>query len=195
MTKNQLFGLAITGLATVISCDSASKPTAEELASDDCPVGTFRPFGITDCVFPATDQFNQLIGVSDNRCAQGQPAIPPSCVNDSGERSYLTTSTKCAPGYRFMPGACNRGGTAGFGGGFVTGVAGAAGFAGESAGFGDAGAVGTGFAGGFAGTGGFNGTGFAGDATGFGGAGSSGVAGDSSGAAGDTGVGGGAGAG
>ena len=34
--------------------------------------------------FSATDANNQLFGVSDNRCASGQPAIPPQCISDAG---------------------------------------------------------------------------------------------------------------
>src|SRR5258708_5328936 len=110
MTKKQLLGiLAAGGLAAIISCDSGRAGTgAGGLDTKDCPIGTFRPVGISDCVFPSTDVNNQPIGVADNRCAFGQPAIPPQCVSDTGERDYLSSSMKCAPGYRFLPGACNR---------------------------------------------------------------------------------------
>jgi hypothetical protein len=109
MKKNDLLGiLAAGGLALVISCDGGSSATSAGLDANDCQYGTFRPVGLTDCVFPATDVNNQPFGVSDNRCAIGQPAIPPQCVSDAGERAYLSTSSKCATGYRFLPGACNR---------------------------------------------------------------------------------------
>jgi hypothetical protein len=166
MTKNRLLGvLAFGGLAAVISCDSGSSGTSSGLASNDCPIGTFRPVGIQDCVFPATDTNNQPLGVSDNRCAPGQPAVPPQCINDNGGRAYFSTSMTCAPGYRYIEGACDRtsgfagsvGASTGFGTGFGTGTAGTTGFgtagAGATGDFGEAGA------GGFA----------AGDGTGFGG--------------------------
>ena len=147
MTKNQTFGLLMLGaLGTTVSCEGGpSRPSASLGASDDCPYGTFRPVGIDECVFPANDVNNQLIGVSDNRCAVGQPAIPPSCVSDSGGRSYLSTSSNCAPGYRFSDGACDRGvgGVAGSSGFPVTGGAGSFG--------GGEGAAGLGAFGGFGG--------------------------------------------
>jgi hypothetical protein len=131
MTKNQLLGV-LGGLAAIVSCDSGSAgPATAGLDANDCPLGTFRPVGFADCVFPSTDVNNQPIGVSDNRCAFGQPAIPPQCVSDTGQRDYLSTSTKCAPGYRFSPGACDRNGfgtgTAGAFGAGTAGVTGAAG--------------------------------------------------------------------
>jgi hypothetical protein len=123
MTKTTLLGfLALGGLAALVSCDNGQGPTLGGLGANDCPYGTFRPAGLDECVFPANDVNNGQFGVSDNRCAFGQPASPPQCVSDNGERAYLSISTKCAPNYRFEPGACNRGGGAA---GFSTGEAGA----------------------------------------------------------------------
>ena len=141
MTKKQLLGLLASGsLAAIISCDAgAPDRAATSLDANDCPIGTFRPLGLADCVFPATDVFGQPIGVSDNRCVQGQPAVPPQCVNDNGDRPYLSVSSKCAPGYRYLEGSCNRNTVAGTAGTFGTG--------------------GGGFNGGFSGTDGFGGTG------------------------------------
>ncbi|HEV3030379.1 MAG TPA: hypothetical protein VG319_01995 [Polyangia bacterium] len=186
MNKRALLGiLAAGGLAVLISCDGGSSATSAGLDANDCPYGTFRPVGLSDCVFPATDVNNQAFGVSDNRCASGQPAIPPQCVSDAGERAYLSTSSKCATGYRFLPGACDRNNVStGFGTGSAgatstgiafpvmgaagdasTGAAGAIGTAGSfatvgEAGTGGAGASGSDFAGagGVAGTGGASGT-------------------------------------
>jgi hypothetical protein len=122
--------LALAGLAAIVSCDNGQDATMGGLGANDCPYGTFRPAGLDECVFPANDINNGPFGVSDNRCAFGQPAIPPQCVSDSGERAYLSVSTRCAPGYRFEPGACNRGGgAAGFP---VTGTAGAFGAVGAA---------------------------------------------------------------
>lgn len=152
MTKTTLLGfLALGGLAALVSCDNGQDPTTAGLGANDCPFGTFRPAGLDECVFPANDLNNFPIGVSDNRCAFGQPANPPQCVSDSGERAYLSVSMKCAPNYRFEPGVCNRinNGAAGIGGdagsgpfntgtaGAIVGAAGAAG--GPSTGFGAAG--------------------------------------------------------
>jgi hypothetical protein len=144
MTKNQLLGvLAFGGVAAIISCDSGSGGATSGLASNDCRIGTFRPLGIEDCVFPATDNNGLELGVSDNRCATGQAAIPPQCVSDTGQRAYFSTSTTCAPGYRFLDGACNRNtfptgsaGTFGTGeaGSFGTGEAGVTGASGDGAG-------------------------------------------------------------
>jgi hypothetical protein len=143
MKKTKILGLlAAGGLAALVSCDNGQAPTTAELDGNDCPTGTFRPAGQGECVFPADDINNAPIGVSDNRCAFGQPAIPPKCVSDSGERAYLSVSMKCAPGYRFEPGACNRltnTGTAGFFGG----DAGAGAFTGEAGAFGIGGTTGT----------------------------------------------------
>lgn len=162
MKKNDLLGiLAAGGLALVLSCDGGSSATSAGLDANDCQYGTFRPAGLADCVFPATDVNNQQFGVSDNRCAFGQPAVPPQCVSDVGDRAYLSTSSTCATGYRFLPGACNRNNVnTGAAGGFTTGMgtgvafpvsgeAGTTGFAGgEMAGQGgDAGSFGTGAAG------------------------------------------------
>jgi hypothetical protein len=142
MNKPKLLGIvAFSGLAVIISCDNGTGGTAGGLDANDCPVGTFRPLGLTDCVFPAVDVNGQPIGVSDNRCASGQPAVPPQCVSESGGRSYLSSSTTCVTGYRFLPGACNRNdgtagfGTAGFATGFGTGSAGSFGGAGAAGSF------------------------------------------------------------
>jgi hypothetical protein len=183
MTKTTLLGLlALGGLATLVSCDNGQDGTTAALGPNDCPYGTFRPAGLSECVFPSSDLNNFPIGVSDNRCAFGQPAIPPQCVSDSGERAYLSVSSKCAPNYRWEPGACNRGGG-------VAGITGAAGFIGGTAGFfgGDAGSgFNTGTAGaivGAAGSGvldgaaGSVGTGAGGDSTGTAGAGAAGATG------------------
>jgi len=168
--------LAVGGLALAISCDGGSAATSSGLGANDCQYGTFRPTGLDDCVFPAADVNNQPIGVSDNRCAFGQPAIPPQCVSDGGERPYLSTSSKCATGYRFLPGSCNRNneptgvatGMAGTGIAFpvCTGVAGASTGAAGSFMVGLGGSFGTGAggsdlagAGGLGGLGGFSGTG------------------------------------
>jgi hypothetical protein len=151
MNKTQLLCiLGFGGLAIIISCDNGTAATTGGLDVNDCPVGTFRPVGITDCVFPAVDVNGNTIGFSDNRCAFGQPAVPAQCVSDAGGRAYLASSTKCAPGYRYEPGACNRNnGTAGFATGFGTGDAGSFGTAGSFGG--EAGAAGSfmGFAGDF----------------------------------------------
>lgn len=154
MTKTTFLGLlAACGLAALVSCDNGQAPTTAELGGSDCPTGTFRPAGLDECVFPADDINNAPIGVSDNRCAFGQPAIPPKCVSDSGERAYLSVSMKCAPNYRYEPGACNRGGGFPADAGFNTGSAGGSfDAAGPPTGFGaigggdptDAAAVGTG---------------------------------------------------
>jgi hypothetical protein len=143
MNKKQLLALlAVGGLAAIISCDNGSAGTAAGgLDANDCPIGSFRPTGIADCVFPSTDVNNQPVGVSDNRCAVGQPAIPPQCVGDNGQRDYLSTSMNCAPGYRFLPGACNRNG-------FTTGAAGATFFPGDTGAAGVIGTAGTTAAGG-----------------------------------------------
>jgi hypothetical protein len=179
MTQRKLLGLfAMGGLAAIISCDSASSPSKSGLADtgsglSDCPLGTFRPGGITDCVFPAADINGNTLGVADNRCAQGDPAIPPACVSDSGQRAYLWATDTCAPGYRFEPGACNRnGGVAGSG--FSTGTAGSTivgGMAGFFEGTGTAGDIGV--AGSFSFEGAAGATGAAGD-LGIGGVGGAG---------------------
>jgi hypothetical protein len=151
MNKPKLLGIvAFSGLAAIVSCDSGTGGTSNGLDANDCPVGTFRPIGLTDCVFPAVDLNGQPIGVSDNRCAFGQPAVPPQCVSDAGGRPYLSASMTCATGYRYLPGACNRNnGTAGdFGTGFGTGVGGSFGAAGAAGSFeqgfgGDNGTAGT----------------------------------------------------
>jgi hypothetical protein len=127
MTQTQTLRLLILGaLGAVISCDGAAArldvPPAPR-ADDSCPVGTFRPAGLDQCVFPAQDINGETTGVSDDRCAVGQPAVPPSCVSDSGlQRPYLWLGPDCVNGYHFETGACNRNmGVAGFatGGSFV----------------------------------------------------------------------------
>jgi hypothetical protein len=130
MTKTKLLGaLTFCGLAALLSCENGDGSTSGSLSDDDCPIGTFKPAGLTECVFPADDQFGNLLGVSDNRCASGQPAYPPVCSSDTGGRAYFSISKTCAPNYRFQPGACQRGaitGSAGTGGvmtGFGTGAA------------------------------------------------------------------------
>lgn len=174
MTNSKLLAvLTLAGMAAALSCDSGSSAT-NGAATPDCPIGTFRPPGVADCVFPADDQNGNPLGVSDNRCAVGQPAVPPVCVSDSGGRSYLTATPTCAPSYRYEPGACERGGgTGGIAGSFFAGTGGVevgaagsfdgtAGVAGSfntgfgtgeaGASFGDAGAGGFGDTGGTAGS-------------------------------------------
>ena len=134
MTKKQTLGLFfLGGLSAIIACDNGSGGTTSGLGSDDCPLGMFRPVGLPDCVVPALDQNSQPVAVADNRCAANQGAVPPSCVSESGGRAYISASMTCASGYRYLPGACNRGfgGSGGFGnagttgtGGFSTGTAG-----------------------------------------------------------------------
>jgi hypothetical protein len=137
MNSKHVFSLfSAAALATLLACDEAPSAAGINLATD-CPIGTFRPEGLDECVFPADDQFGNLLGVSDNRCATGQAAVPPSCVHDRGGRPYFSISRTCAPGYTFLPGACRRD----FPG---TGAAGTTGFAGT--GFGEnTGVAGTGF--------------------------------------------------
>lgn len=147
MTK-LLGALSFCGLAALLSCDNAdTSTTGNRLSDDDCDIGTFKPDGFADCVFPADDQFGNPLGVSDNRCATGQPAVPPICASDIGRRPYFSTSKNCAPNYRWVPGACQRGfaGNGGFMTGFGTG-AGGTGAAGISFGPSMAGAPGTGAA-------------------------------------------------
>jgi hypothetical protein len=111
-----ILGLVVMGVIVVaLSCGSSSSPP-----TGDCPIGTFRPTGISDCVVPADNAF-----VADTRC-QGS-AQPPVCLSDSGTlRPYFSPSDRCAPGYHLMQGECQ--GSAGFGGP-MTGVAGATGAA------------------------------------------------------------------
>lgn len=134
MPKTKLIGaMTFCTFAALLSCDNAQSPTNGGLSDNDCPVGTFRPIGLADCVFPADDQFGNPLGVSDNRCVSGQPALPPVCVSMIGGRSYFAlTKSACAPDYRFEPGACQRNnGGGGFGGFFgTTGAAGVTGVAG-----------------------------------------------------------------
>ncbi len=127
MTKNKLFMmLAMGSVAATLACDGASATSSGDLSTNDCPIGMFRPAGIDDCVFPAEDLGGGPLSVSDNRCASGQPAFPPVCISDSGERPYLAASTVCAPNYRYEVGACERlgnfdGGINASEGGFTTG--------------------------------------------------------------------------
>src|SRR5690349_17289537 len=100
MLTNRTFRvLLLGGLAAVISCDGAARQDAPPgaLADGDCPFGTFRPVGLDQCVFPAQDLNGLNLMVSDNRCASGQPAVPPACVSDSGLRPYLSLGPSCAP--------------------------------------------------------------------------------------------------
>jgi hypothetical protein len=187
---NKTLGLAtVLILSSVMSCDDGSDPSSTSgAASGDCPLGMFKPIGLSECVFPADTEFGQPTTVSDNRCATGQPAIPPSCVSDTGRRAYLSASSTCAPNYHFEMGLCQRGNT-GIGGFFTAGTTGAAGFG--FAGSTDTGGF-TGGAGstGFAGFTGFAGSTGEGGATGTGGlSGGSGVTGSAgvTGAAGITG--------
>jgi hypothetical protein len=130
MTKNKLFMMLAMGcVAATISCDGGSSASAGDLSTNDCPIGMFRPVGLDACVFSAEDVIGTPLALSDDRCAAGAPAIPPTCVSDAGLRSYLATSMVCAPSYRFEPGACERGNNTGTAGGPVTG-------------FGSAGAIG-----------------------------------------------------
>jgi hypothetical protein len=150
MNKTELSGLTLViGVATIIACDSGSGQRTQGLGANDCPIGTFRPVGLSECVFPASDLTGVTFNVSDNRCAGGAPAVPPACVSDSGQRAYLATSpSQCVTGYRFLDGACDR--NDGCGG--CRAATGAAGTFGNFGGFG-------GF-GGFAGFGGFGDAGF-----------------------------------
>jgi hypothetical protein len=173
--------------SSVMSCDDGSDPSSTSgAASGDCPLGMFKPIGLPECVFPAETEFGQPTTVSDNRCATGQPAIPPSCVSDTGRRAYLSASNTCAPNYHFEMGLCQRGG--GFGGttgaaGFFTGSAGTTSTAGFP-GFGGSTDTG-GFTGGAGSTDTGGVTGTAGSTTGSSGAGGSSDSG-SSGAGGST---------
>jgi hypothetical protein len=154
MKMTTLLGtLTFCGFAALVSCDSGAGPTSGSLADDDCPIGTFQPPGLAGCVFPADDPFGNPLGVSDNRCASGQPAMPPVCVSDEGGRSYFSLTKNCADGYRFEPGACQRNGGMGTGGFFgTTGVAPTGGFFPAGAG-GEAGIGGDPMTGGGTGTG------------------------------------------
>lgn len=128
-----IVGLGLMGaIVAVLSCGDGQH------AGGDCPLGTFRPVGIQDCVIPA--DFNSAM--MDNRCAQGS-ANSPTCQSSTGGRAYYATSTHCAPGYQYTMGSCvsGTGGVIGTGvgfpdGGFADGVgffdgatAGAGGFA------------------------------------------------------------------
>jgi hypothetical protein len=171
MTKTLIQVLVLGGFAALaLCCDNGGQSSSSGLGTNDCPLGTFRPVDFADCVFPADDLNGNPLSISDNRCAVGQPAVPPSCISDLGGRPYLALSkTTCAANYRFVEGSCERNG--------FSGTAGVNGFAGTS---GEAGATFTGEGTGTAGTG------AAGDAF----AGTTGTAGvgDMSGAAGVTGA-------
>jgi hypothetical protein len=176
--KTLLPVLLLGGLpALVLCCDNGGKSsTTGGLGSDDCPYGTFRPMGLADCVFPADDTNGNPLATSDNRCATGQPAVPPACVSDNGERPYLSLSMSCAPNYHFEAGSCQRSGgfagTNGFAGTFEP--AGTNGFAGD----GSAGTTGAAGDDGLAGTIGAAGDAFAG-AAGFAGSAAGGTGGTS----------------
>jgi hypothetical protein len=162
----------------LVACDASMEQGTGDQTSR-CPIGTFQPDGIDECVFPADTMFSGPYATSDNRCATGQPAYPPRCVGENGLRPYLSLSSSCAPGYRFEAGLCGHdnvviGGVAGaFGGGFGVAGAGTAGAGTAGAGeFGVAGASGTaGLGAAGAGAGGGGGGGQAGEAeAGFNGA-------------------------
>jgi hypothetical protein len=153
MTKTHR-GLILVGMAALaLACDGDGQTTSGSGLDGDCPIGMFRPVGLTDCVFPADDSNGNPLTTADDRCAVGQPVVPPSCVGLEGERPYLSASMACASGYRFEPGVCNRD-TSGFGG--FQGTTGAAGDI-STGGAGTTGAAG--FGGGF---GGFDGASMAG---------------------------------
>lgn len=152
MTKNKLFMiLTMGGVAATLSCDDGSAVSSGGLSTNDCPIGMFRPVGLAECVFSAEDVNGVQLALSDDRCAAGTPAIPPTCVSDTGLRTYLASSTTCAPSYRYEPGACERGGNnLGSAGGFTTGfgtagvgAAGAAGGEEQAGAFGGTGAAGS----------------------------------------------------
>jgi hypothetical protein len=169
-TSRTLRLLLLGALGALISCDGAMNgagATPTELAAGDCPFGTFRPSGLNECVFPAQDINNGTVMVSDNRCAFGQPATPPSCVSDAGLRPYLAVGPSCAPGYRFEDGSCNRNSGPLTGG--STGVAGFTTGGGGFFGTGTGGIEATGGVGGFfdaCETGGCSGTGVGGESAG-----------------------------
>ncbi len=109
--KRNLGIASLLFFSSVLSCDDGSDPSgAAGATSTDCPIGMFKPQGLTDCVFPAESSFGQQTTVTDNRCASGQPAFPPSCISDRGLRAYLSASSTCAPNYHFEMGVCQRGG-------------------------------------------------------------------------------------
>jgi hypothetical protein len=93
MTKNKLFMmLAMGSVAATLACDDGSAVSNSGLSTNDCPIGMFRPVGLDTCVFSADDVNGNPLALSDDRCALGTPAIPPTCVSDAGLRSYLATS-------------------------------------------------------------------------------------------------------
>jgi hypothetical protein len=139
-----IVGLGLMGaIVAVLSCSDSQH------VGGDCPLGTFRPIGIQDCVIPADSNS----AMTDNRCAQGA-AYSPTCASSTGARAYYATSTHCAPGYQYTMGSCVSG-TGGFfgtggvvfpegGGAGETGAAGAVGPVGETGAGGDTmGAAGT----------------------------------------------------
>jgi hypothetical protein len=155
--------MTLVFLAAVLSCDDGSggSTSAAGATSTDCPIGMFRPEGLADCVFPAERELGDPVTVSDNRCATGQPAFPPSCISDTGRRPYLSASRTCAPNYHFEMGVCQRageiGGSPGGGGFFGTaGTSAAGGFFGTNT-AGDFGGAGSTGEGGATDTGGFTG--------------------------------------
>ena len=110
MTKTKVLTiLTLSGMVTALACDGASSGTAGGLSTSDCALGMFRPTGLADCVFPADDLNGNPLGVSDNRCVEGQPAVPPRCASNTGGRAYLAATTTCARDYRYEPAACDRG--------------------------------------------------------------------------------------
>jgi hypothetical protein len=130
-------GLGVMGAIVVaLSCSDAQPG-----AGGDCPIGTFRPVGIKDCVIPS----DNAGGIADSRCALGAQA--PTCDSSSGLRPYFATSTHCAPGYQYQAGSCMSGAGGGFGG---TGVGGFSGSFGDGVGFMEGGPGGFGFADGVA---------------------------------------------
>ena len=125
MAKNKLFTVLTMGsVAATLSCSDASAPSSSDL-TNECPIGMFRPVGLDKCVFSAEDVNGNEISLPDDRCAPGQPSVPPTCVSATGLRSYLADSTACAPNYQYEPGSCERGGgTAGTFGAAGQGTAG-----------------------------------------------------------------------
>jgi hypothetical protein len=121
-------GLGLVGaIVSVLSCGDGQP------AGGDCPLGTFRPIGIQDCVIPADSN----APMTDNRCAQGA-AYSPTCESITGARPYYATSTRCAPGYQYTMGSCVSGSGGFFGTGGVVfpegGGAGETGAAGDTTG-------------------------------------------------------------
>ena len=79
MTKNKLFMmLAMGSVAATLACDDGSAVSSDGLSTNDCPIGMFRPVGLDTCVFSAEDVNGNEISLPDNRCASGQPSVPPT---------------------------------------------------------------------------------------------------------------------